>query len=382
VTIWGRRDVLPVMALVVLLGSTLTACATAGSAEPVPRPWNAPLVTGGEDDVNVVAAAGGALSLTAAAGVVVLEPHELAAPANQVAVELTATIPPGAEVLVDIRGEREPGRWTEWVEARPGTPAALPEPTRQVQVRLLLSDADDGASPVLRSLRLLPALNPELPRLTGPVGTYRVFATRIGLVGNSTANWHVVQPSDHFVALPSRRTLSSRGSSEYTVQVCADNGRCAWAPVWDIGPWNTTDDYWNLPAVRESWRDLPQGLPQAQAAFQDGYNGGRDQFDRRVKNPAGIDLADGTFYDTLRLRDNEWVTVNYLWAGAGLFGLVGALPLTVHEAPSGDALDVGRAAEGAMVPLQCRAAGDWLRIGPGQYVPAAGLEKVPALPAC
>ncbi len=386
----GPRGMLPMLALVALLGSTSTACATAGSEAPVSVPLSVPLVIGGDDvndddvnddDVNVDAA-GGMARLTAAAGMLVLAPHELAAPANQVVAELTATIPPGAVVLVDVRGAREPGRWTEWIEARPDAPAALPEPTRLVQVRLVLSAAANGPSPVVRGLRLFPELNDQLPRNTGPTGTYRVFATRIGLVGNATANGHVVAPRDHFVALPSRRTLASRGSSEYTVQVCADNGRCAWAPVWDIGPWNTIDDYWNLPLVRQSWRDLPQGLPQAQAAFQDGYNGGRDQFGRRVTNPAGIDLADGTFYDTLRLRHNQWVTVNYLWAGPGLFGLVGALPLAVHGAPGEDAPEVGRAAGGAMVPLQCRAPGGWLRIGSARFLPASGLAQVPTLPAC
>jgi hypothetical protein len=28
------------------------------------------------------------------------------------------------------------------------------------------------------------------------------------------------------------------------VRVCATSGRCEWAPVWDVGPWNITDDYW------------------------------------------------------------------------------------------------------------------------------------------
>lgn len=69
-------------------------------------------------------------------------------------------------------------------------------------------------------------------------------------------------------------------------------------------------------AQREQWKDLPQGLPQAQAAYEDGYNGGRDEFGRQVANPAGIDLADGTFYN-VGLNDNGWVTVTYLWTEGG-----------------------------------------------------------------
>jgi hypothetical protein len=151
------------------------------------------------------------------------------------------------------------------------------------------------------------------PLLSAGPKTYRVYATREGLVGGTTANGHVIVPRDHFVALPSRRALSPRGSSTYSVRVCADNGRCEIAPVWDVGPWNTRDDYWNPSATRQNWQDLPQGTSEAQAAYQNGYNGGKDQNGRRVTNPAGIDLADGTFWDGLGLTNNAWVTATYLW---------------------------------------------------------------------
>jgi peptidoglycan hydrolase-like protein with peptidoglycan-binding domain len=87
--------------------------------------------------------------------------------------------------------------------------------------------------------------------------------------------------------------------------------------VWDVGPWNTKDDYWNPASTRQSWKTLPQGRPEAQAAYQDGFNGGKDQYGRTVGNPAGIDLADGTFWDGLGLQDNGWVEVTYQWTGAG-----------------------------------------------------------------
>ena len=60
---------------------------------------------------------------------------------------------------------------------------------------------------------------------------------------------------------------------------------------------------------------MPRGVPQAQAAKQDGHNDGKDQYGRTVLNPAGIDLADGLFHDALALKTNEWVTVDYLWTG-------------------------------------------------------------------
>src|ERR1700712_2909307 len=95
---------------------------------------------------------------------------------------------------------------------------------------------------------------------------YKIFATREGLVGGTTANGHKIVPKDLFVALPSRRSLSPRNTSDYAVKVCVPNGRCAFAPVWDVGPWNTRDDYWNPKSRRQSWRDLPQGMPEAEAA--------------------------------------------------------------------------------------------------------------------
>src|SRR5262245_3420465 len=139
-----------------------------------------------------------------------------------------------------------------------------------------------------------------------------VFATREGLVGRTTANGHLIRPRDRFVALPSRRSLSGKSGREFQVRL-THKGKSVVAPVWDIGPWNVRDDHWSLSSQRERWRDLPQGLPQAQAAFQDGYNGGKDEFGRQVKNPAGIDLADGIFWDDLQMRDNDWIKVDYLW---------------------------------------------------------------------
>lgn len=37
--------------------------------------------------------------------------------------------------------------------------------------------------------------------------------------------------------------------------------------------------------------DLPQGISEAQAAYFNDYNDGKDQFGRIVTNPAGIDLT-------------------------------------------------------------------------------------------
>jgi len=202
-----------------------------------------------------------------------------------------------------------------------------------------------------------------------------VFATREGLVGGTTANGHVVTERDLFVALPSRRALAPRNSSDYAVKVCAPTGRCAFAPVWDVGPWNTRDDYWNASTKRQEWRDLPRGLPQAQAAKQDGHNGGKDQFGRTVLNPAGIDLADGLFWDALGLKDNAWVTVEYLWTGDSPLGTVRADGrVDLRSGPDAKARVVGLAADRTAVPLQC-VSGSWLRVGTGQFLPASAVPR-------
>ena len=246
----------------------------------------------------------------------VLSVHSLAKPANEVVVTLVASRPTGSEAQVDVRGLGQNGKWTQWVSAAATGATRLSESVGKVQARITLRDSAQGAAPSISKLTLSAdngAAPSIAPQLTPNSVSYQVYATREGLVGGTTANGHVIQPSDHFVALPSGSALSPNGSSDYSVQVCGPS-RCETAPVWDIGPWNTHDDYWD--ANRAEFTDLPQGKPEAQAAYQNGYNGGRDEFGRTVSNPAGIDLADGTFYN-VGLNDNGWVTVTYLWTGGG-----------------------------------------------------------------
>lgn len=249
-------------------------------------------------------------------GTATLAPHPFAGPVGQVAVSTRASVPAGAEVNVEVSGQRPDGNWTEWRTATPQAPAALPSASVSVQVRITLRAAPGGQSPTLSALRLVAQPSAPPVEATATPLTFRVFATREGLVGGTTANGHRITTRDHFVALPSGRALSPLGSTQFSVRVCNPaNGRCETAPVWDVGPWNTRDDYWNPASVRQNWADLPQGTPEAQAAFNNGYNGGRDQFGRQVGNPAGIDLADGTFIDGLAMADNGFVNVTYLWTG-------------------------------------------------------------------
>jgi hypothetical protein len=142
--------------------------------------------------------------------------------------------------------------------------------------------------------------------------TYRVYATREGLVGRTTANGHVIQSRDRFVALPSRRALAAKDGREKQVLVTY-KGRGAIAPVWDVGPWNIKDNYWDPPELRETGKGLPRGWPAAQAQYFDGYMGGISDKGYQVASPAGIDLADGLFWDDLGMTDSDWVDVTFLW---------------------------------------------------------------------
>jgi hypothetical protein len=144
--------------------------------------------------------------------------------------------------------------------------------------------------------------------------TYRIYATREGLVGGRTANGHIITQRDHFVALPASSALNPNDSTyTYTVKLYnPSNGRTVNnVPVWDVGPWNTKDNYWA--ATRTMWTSLPRGKPESQAAYQDGFNGGKDEFGRTVLNPAGIDLADGTFWDDMGMVGNGWIDVTFNW---------------------------------------------------------------------
>jgi hypothetical protein len=414
----GRLSVVLLTALSTLLASALTAAPA--NAETPSVDWVANLDQG--HGVGV-AYANGALRLTAATGLLTLPARPLARPVGRLSTQLDAATPPGATAEVDVRGRLPGGRWTEWLPTRPNAPTTLPGPSSLVQLRVLLTAPAAGAGaarPEVRGLRVHGEVVPG-QRVAAPAqaASYRVFATREGLVDGHTANGHRIVPHDLFVALPSWRSLADEDGSEYSVKVCSAGGRCAWAPVWDVGPWNTRDDYWS--GHREQWHDLPQGVPEAQAAYRDGHNDGKDGTGRTVGNPAGIDLSDGLFDAALGLTDNSEVTVSYLWTGgpalstvdagdqqtdtgaasasatgagtddsvtghsvtgdsvtgdseAGGGGLRAEQAVAVRSAPAAGAPTVGVAADNAGVPVECATPNGWLRIGTDQYVPASAVD--------
>lgn len=332
---------------------------------------------------------GGSLRLTARTGFASLRPVRLAHTVDRVTLDRDAAVPAGARVTLWVRAARDTGGWSEWTEATPGVPAALPATSRTVQVRVALA-GQSGAGPTVRGVRLTPgpAVRASRERARKPYKA-KIYATREGLVGGTTANGHTIKKNDRFVALPSARALSDKGSDDYSVKVCA-KGRCAWAAVWDVGPWNIKDDYWNPKRRRETFQDLPRGKPEAEAAYYDRYHKGKDASGRKVVNPAGIDLADGTFWKDLKLDDNSWVSVTYLWTGSNPQARVSSPegPLNVRSGASTSTPVVGTAADGASVAVACRVSGQqvagplrtsdaWYRVAPGMYVSGSHLSLPP-----
>jgi hypothetical protein len=138
------------------------------------------------------------------------------------------------------------------------------------------------------------------------------------MVGGRTANGYIIEERARFVSLPSWKSLNNPGKKDYQVKITANNGRSGIAPVWDVGPWSHKDNYWTAP--RERWNDLPVGVPMAEKAFFENYNGGKNEYGDKIVNPSSIDIGDGTWWDDLGLkgagwRDGDRLAVTFLWAG-------------------------------------------------------------------
>ena len=112
------------------------------------------------------------------------------------------------------------------------------------------------------------------------------------------------------VALP-HWSLKSKGG--YRIGIRRGDHRTR-APVKEVGPWNIRDNYWQSRPNRDMWDDLPRCTPEAQAAYYDNYNKGEDQYERKVTNPAGVDLRPRVARRLgLSKYQNAWVYVRYPW---------------------------------------------------------------------
>jgi hypothetical protein len=237
-------------------------------------------------------------------------------PFRSLQIDYAATTPTGSSVRVDARVSADGQRWSGWeIDLASGASASFELAALFAQYRVTLL-ANTG-SPSVRVAQITPLRDPA--RYTAmadsqPVApTWKVHATRQGMVGGRTANGHRITKRDHFVSLPSWRSLAPNGTNDYTVRITY-NGRTSVAPVYDVGPWNAHDDYWN--EQRQRYADLPRGYPEDHAAYFDGYNGGRAE-QGRVRFPTAIDVGDGAWWDDLGIKgDRAVVEVTFLWLGS------------------------------------------------------------------
>jgi hypothetical protein len=139
-----------------------------------------------------------------------------------------------------------------------------------------------------------------------PAAVYRTAAAR-GVYFKVFATQYNGYTS-YEVALPHRKLKYAGG---YRVHV-SRSGYGAWAPVKEVGPWNTYDNWWAK--NRTMWKNLRRGVPEAQAAYYSNYNRGRDEFGRKVLNPAGVDLTPAVAARLgLRKYQNAWIWVYIPW---------------------------------------------------------------------
>ncbi|MBA3945128.1 MAG: hypothetical protein H0X37_11265 [Herpetosiphonaceae bacterium] len=237
-------------------------------------------------------------------------------PITGVDVTWTSTVPSGSELIVMVRGRMTNGHWGTWNDdVVAGTPIAFDMPVQAVQARAILLGSSTAA-PVIRNLHLQPTTAgltamSVYHKAAQVAPTYRLRVTREGLVGSHTANGHRIRPNDVYVSLPSWSSLSSLGGHEYEVRLSA-NGKSIVAPVWDVGPWNHHDNFWDT--KRKTYSDLPAGWPEDHAAYYEHYNG-RMAEEGWVRFPTAVDIGDGAYWALGLDGEQAVVNVSFLWLG-------------------------------------------------------------------
>ncbi len=160
-------------------------------------------------------------------------------------------------------------------------------------------------------------------------GGYRVYATQYySNYGRDSVDVAVPDKYVKFASLGWEYNPGYPQGADYTVDLSYEGNRLNGVQVKDCGPWNIDDNYWNSGAgarPRRLFGGLSMGLPEAQAAYFDGYNDGLDQFGRTVTNPAGIDLSpEAGVRLGLGYLVSGWVTVNFNWEGFPVYGGIAA----------------------------------------------------------
>lgn len=250
-------------------------------------------------------------------------------PFNRITTRYTRTAGADSRVRVDVRASRDLKQWSEWqLDVANGAVVTFGSRMLAAQYRVVIL-SNSATSPTVSAISLTPqsgGFSIQSNDQTAVAPTYRLRATRQGMVGGRTANGHIIQPNDFFVSLPSARALSSRDGNEYLVRLSA-NGRSVVVPVWDNGPWNYHDDYWNK--NRETYRDLPVGWPEDHAAYYENYNGGSSERGK-VRFPSAVDIGDGAYWALGLAGEQAVVDVTFLWLGTD----PGANPKPLNNRPA------------------------------------------------
>jgi RHS repeat-associated protein len=141
---------------------------------------------------------------------------------------------------------------------------------------------------------------------------FDVYATR------STYTDYSADLPDKYVKFANRGWEYSHGYTDttvYSVTVKYGGEIASNVVVTDI-VWNHNDNYWNTVTdtvhPRRMFTDLPHGMPEAEAAYFDGYNGGMNEFGQLVTNPAGMNVSHQVA-DKLGMGGSAWVQVTFPW---------------------------------------------------------------------
>jgi hypothetical protein len=201
------------------------------------------------------------------------------------------------------------------VDSTEGLPAA------EVQERIAASDYDERVrQAVARTKATIEAMLPAYLRhqlqvwvnakWQQEVQEYNAEPTATLQAASSGKNFRVFATqyrgyTRYEVALPHRQ-LKFRGG--YRIRI-RNGGHRISVPIKEVGPWNIHDNYWDK--RRDMWKNLPRGKPEAEAAYYNNYNRGRDEFGRKVLNPAGVDLTPRAARKLgLRKYQNAWVSLS------------------------------------------------------------------------
>ena len=214
----------------------------------------------------------------------------------------------------------------EMTEAPPGTP--LPRRSPRFPALLLVAAMLLALIPTVGTGGLPAAAQSSAVRPGKYLGrgayglTGTVFGTpRDGLIGRTTASGFRLRGNDRLVALPActesscpwlsfaereprwgKQTRCAEADGRCWVEIVSpESGRCVVAPVLDVGPLFTNDNWWA--DRRDRTYKFPRGQTAADVVYRGGnvgYGAGDSNigFDvRRAGYTAGIDLAQGTWRD-------------------------------------------------------------------------------------